>query len=191
MKSHQAGRRAVALLCAVALMSGCYGPFNLTRRLHHWNGQTGGRWTNEFVFLAFAILQVYDIAALGDALIFNSIEFWTGNNPITPPMTAQTQTKTLAQGSQRAVLERTDSSDGRHMSVKLYDGDQMAQEFSLEASIEGPTLMKDAQGIVVGQAQTLPDGTLVLSDASGQQTARYSPKQLDRLAKKYSAASAQ
>ena len=73
----------ILVLCLAVLMSGCYGTFSLTKRLHHWNGTQDGRWVQEGVFLLLAIVPVYGICMLGDALIFNSIEFWGGNNPIT------------------------------------------------------------------------------------------------------------
>jgi len=68
------------------LATSCYGPFNLTRRLHHWNGTVDGEWGNEGIFLLCAIIPVYGVCMLGDALIFNSIQFWGGENPISPPM---------------------------------------------------------------------------------------------------------
>ena len=193
MKQGRMARSMMSFLCIGVLVSGCYGPFNLTRRLHHWNGQVGGKWANEIVFLVLIWLPVYSLASLGDGLIFNSIEFWTGDNPIDPPMAGapRTTTKTLAQGDQKVILERTDSVDGRHMNVTMLKGDAVTQQFSLEASIDGPTLMKDASGTVLGTAQTLPDGTLVLLNAAGQEQSRYSPQQLDRLAKKHDAAFSQ
>ena len=72
----------VLVLCLAVLMSGCYGTFSLTKRLHHWNGTQDGRWAQEGIFLLIAIVPIYGICILGDALIFNSIEFWGGNNPI-------------------------------------------------------------------------------------------------------------
>lgn len=75
--------RTLALaLCLSVALSGCYGPFNLTRRLHKWNGEIGGKWINEFVFLGLAVLHVYTFAALGDVVIFNTVEFWGGKNPV-------------------------------------------------------------------------------------------------------------
>ena len=181
---------AVVLFAGALMVSGCYGPFNLTRRLHNWNGQVGGRWSNEVVFLVMGILlPVYNLAMFGDAIIFNSIEFWTGDNPIDPPMTAQTQRKTFAQGNQTVMLERTDSAASRRMNVQILENDQLVKQFALEATLDGPTVVKDASGAIVGSAQTLPDGTLVLYDAEGRETARHSPKDMDRVAKKMSAAS--
>ena len=191
MRQHAGVRSIVSFLCIGLLLSGCYGPFNLTRRLHHWNGQVGGRWANEVVFLCFIWLPVYSLATLGDGLIFNSVEFWTGNNPVSPPTAEapRTTTKTLAQGDQKVILQRVDAADGRQMHVQIYTGDRLTKEFSVEAKLDQPTVMKDATGAVMGSAQTLPDGTLVLHDAAGVEQARYSPQQMDRLAKKYEAAS--
>jgi hypothetical protein len=76
----------VVVLCLGVLMSGCFGPFNLTKRLYDWNGDFHGEWAQEGMFLVLAILPAYALCMLGDAIIFNSIEFWGGNNPIDPPM---------------------------------------------------------------------------------------------------------
>ncbi|WP_251622999.1 DUF3332 domain-containing protein [Odoribacter lunatus] len=75
---------AVVLIASMgALMSGCFGSFALTSKLHRWNGEvSNSKFVNELVFLGLCILPVYEIACLGDVLIFNSIEFWGGNNPI-------------------------------------------------------------------------------------------------------------
>ena len=75
---------AVALLVAsVPSLTGCYGPFRLSTKLHNWNGQVSNKkFVNELVFLGFCILPAYELCLLGDALIFNSIEFWSGHNPI-------------------------------------------------------------------------------------------------------------
>ncbi len=74
------------VLAAVLLVSGCYGPFNLTRRLYRWNGQVSqGKWEKEFVFILLAYVPVYGLTIAGDALVFNSMEFWTGKNPVEPP----------------------------------------------------------------------------------------------------------
>ena len=37
---------------------------------------------NELVFIALNIVPVYPIAYLADAVVINSIEFWTGSNPM-------------------------------------------------------------------------------------------------------------
>lgn len=74
----------VGALMLGSLTAGCYGPFQLTKNLHNWNGKVDGKWAQEGVFLVMVIVPVYGICMLGDALIFNSIQFWGGENPIKP-----------------------------------------------------------------------------------------------------------
>jgi hypothetical protein len=71
-----------AVLMLGSLTPGCYGPFNATRNLWKWNGSIEGKWGQEGVFLLCSIIPVYGLFMLGDALIFNSIQFWGGDNPI-------------------------------------------------------------------------------------------------------------
>lgn len=75
--------RNVAIAMVVVTMSSCYGSFRLTKSLYDWNGRVSqNKFVNELVFLGLCILPAYEICTFGDALIFNSIEFWGGNNPI-------------------------------------------------------------------------------------------------------------
>lgn len=86
------------LLCAGSMMfSSCIGSFALTNKLLTWNKQVGSKFVNELVFVAFWILPVYEVSALADVLVINSIEFWSGSNPV-------------AQG--RTVI---DGQDGRYL----------------------------------------------------------------------------
>ena len=64
------------------LLTGCTGPFALTKKLHIWQTGFEDKWVDEVAFLGCIIIPAYPIATLGDALIFNSIEFWGGENPI-------------------------------------------------------------------------------------------------------------
>ncbi len=75
-------KKTLAVMMVAVLLSGCYGSFSLTSGLWRWNGQVGEKFVNELVFLAFVILPVYEVAALVDAVVLNTIEFWSGNNPM-------------------------------------------------------------------------------------------------------------
>ncbi len=75
----------IALLSVCAgsmLFSSCIGRFALTNKVLSWNNQIGSKFVNELVFVAFWVLPVYEVTALADLLVINSIEFWSGNNPI-------------------------------------------------------------------------------------------------------------
>ncbi len=71
-----------AIICCTSLNS-CIGSFALTNKVLSWNNQVGSKFVNELVFFAFWILPVYEVTALADILVINSIEFWSGNNPMT------------------------------------------------------------------------------------------------------------
>lgn len=74
----------LALALALTMtQAACFGSFNLTRTVWKFNRNvSSNQWVQELVFLVLAIVPVYGIAAFVDALVINSIEFWTGNNPV-------------------------------------------------------------------------------------------------------------
>ena len=69
-------------LASTLLLSSCLGSFRLTNKCYTWNKSIGDKWINELVFIGLNIIPVYDICVFVDAVVFNSIEFWTGNNPV-------------------------------------------------------------------------------------------------------------
>lgn len=62
--------------------SGCFGGFALTKKLFAFNSGISGKWVRWLVFLLFFLVGVYAVASLIDALVLNSVEFWTGKKPI-------------------------------------------------------------------------------------------------------------
>lgn len=95
--------RTVAAILAATFIgvtaSSCIGSFALTNKLLSWNRQIDSKFVNELVFVAFWILPVYEVSALADVLVINSIEFWSGNNPVT----ASTKTVTGTDGRKYLV----------------------------------------------------------------------------------------
>lgn len=121
---------------AVAI-PGCYGSFNLVRSVHRFNGEVSSeKWVDELFFLVLIIIPVYPLASLGDAIIFNSIEFWSGSNPISP--SAATEPRTIETADGRATLSL--QSDGRvHVQVTTADGRD--QEFYLRKDAHAVALV--------------------------------------------------
>lgn len=72
------------LLCAgVIMLTGCYGSNACFNKLHKWNGTLGNKWLNSIVHFILQIFGVYWIClGLVDGLVLNTIEFWTGSNPL-------------------------------------------------------------------------------------------------------------
>lgn len=54
----------------------------MSNKLLSWNRQISNKFVNELVFVAFWILPVYEVSGLADILVLNSIEFWSGSNPM-------------------------------------------------------------------------------------------------------------
>lgn len=73
---------ATVMVCGAFLFSSCIGSFALHGKLLSWNQGVSNKFVNELVFLAFNIIPVYGVCYLADALVINSIEFWSGNNPL-------------------------------------------------------------------------------------------------------------
>jgi len=72
---------SICLSCCIVLSS-CIGSFTLTNKVLAWNKTVGNKFVNEVVFLCFNIVPVYSVAMFADAVVLNSLEFWTGSNPM-------------------------------------------------------------------------------------------------------------
>lgn len=74
----------LGLMAVTVLMSttGCYGSFSITNKLYKWNGSVGNKWANSVLFFGMAVFQVYTFCLFVDGVILNTVEFWTGSNPL-------------------------------------------------------------------------------------------------------------
>lgn len=82
MKKSKIFTFVVALIISGVLFPSCIGSFTLTNKLLAWNRQISNKFVNELVFFAFWILPVYEVSAFADVVVLNSIEFWSGENPV-------------------------------------------------------------------------------------------------------------
>ena len=82
MKKKSLTLLVAATLASSVLFSSCIGSFGLSNKLLDWNRNIDSKFVNELVFVAFWIVPVYEISALADILVLNSIEFWSGSNPM-------------------------------------------------------------------------------------------------------------
>jgi len=76
-------RKALACLLLAATLSGCMGHNGLTRKVMKFNlTTTENRWGREGLFVGLFIIPAYELSYIADVLVLNSIEFWSGKNPI-------------------------------------------------------------------------------------------------------------
>ncbi len=151
------------LLSATILLSSCIGSFGLTNKVKDWNESLGNKFVNELVFVCMHIVPVYPIAIFADAVVLNSIEFWTGNNPMAAnvgetkivtntagediQITTTENGYNLSNGEQEMQLvfdeaEKTWSAVYDNESVKLmqFTGDNSAQMFTINGNSMNVTL---------------------------------------------------
>ena len=81
---------ASLLMSGSILFSSCIGSFGLWNQLKSWNQGISNKFVNEIVFFAFHVIPVYEVCYLADVLVLNSIEFWSGSNPLAEVGTVRT-----------------------------------------------------------------------------------------------------
>lgn len=143
-------------LASSVLFSSCIGSFGLTNKLLNWNKNIDSKFVNELVFIAFWIVPVYEISALADVLVLNSIEFWSGNSPVADAGT----TKTIdTENGTFTVETKTDGyhiqKEGEEKSLDLVF-DKADKSWSIEADGETTKLLKFEEDDKV--VMFLPDG---------------------------------
>ena len=143
---------AFVLCCFVSTSISCYGPFRLTQKLHAWNGTLGDKWINELVFFALVVIPAYGLCTLGDAIIFNSIQFWTGSNPI-------------ADGGIEPQLPRTQRLADGSLEVRK---DGKVYRLRLDANTHAVTLAQD--GLLVATAERTAAGGVAIHDLANGKT---------------------
>jgi hypothetical protein len=146
---------AIAMLLVVSLGTGCIGNFGLTGKVRSFNlDMSQDRWGREIVFVVLYVIPVYPFAGFLDLIVFNSIEFWSGTNPIdqsasvTPiamkEWTTEDGTKVTMQGLPDQSID---------VNVVGPDGD--ARFFNLKRTDEG-VIARDEAGNLIVSAADLP-----------------------------------
>ena len=155
------GRR-IAFVCLLAMApvaAGCYGRFPLTKAVHKFNGKiTGNEIIHNIVFWLFVIFPVYYIAQLGDAIIFNLIEFWSGSKL---DLSSSTQ-----QGENTITLKSSDNGNELVLTVAK-KGETIGRSTFVRIE-EGKYEVRDAENRLAGMVLRTPDGDLNLTDTKGR-----------------------
>ncbi|MCC5917564.1 MAG: DUF3332 domain-containing protein [Cryomorphaceae bacterium] len=83
MKKRFISASLALMITGTSMLSSCYGEFALTRMVYGWNDTLhDNKFVKSFIFYVFTAVQVYSIAFLGDFIVLNLVEFWTGSNPV-------------------------------------------------------------------------------------------------------------
>jgi len=168
-------KKTICLLMIAALFTtGCTGSFNLTRKVYNFHRSQSDKWSDELCFLVVVLIPVYGIATFADAIVFNSIEFWTGKNPVdmsyVPPAsrivqngndkyrmsfndkTGQVTLTALAQGNHGIIFEKSD----KMVTAKNEKGQVL---YSSVQGEDGSVAIYDSKGKLV---KNFPAGQIAL-----------------------------
>ena len=135
----------VTLLCAgMIVLSGCYGSNACYNKLHDWNGTLGNKWLNSIVHFVMLVIPVYWIVfGLVDILVLNTVEFWTGSNPLA---SGDSYFEKDAQGNSIAAVKNADGT----MSVEVTTAAGEKANLTLQRD-ENVVRALDAEGNLVAQ----------------------------------------
>ena len=147
MKSGKVGKAIthVTLLAFAITASGCYGSFNLLRTVYRFNGSIKAHpdpkvngVIKSVVMVVLAIIPVYGLSTWADALVLNSIEFWTGKNPL--PLDEKPKGRALYQGDHRYVQTFSSTTSGKEMRIEHYQKGQLLSTLVMRQDENSPTV---------------------------------------------------
>jgi hypothetical protein len=142
---------AVALLVVMLPLvfggQGCFGAFPLTNKI-----------IKSVTFWVLVIVPIYEVGMLADAIIFNLVEFWTGDQLLSVGPTVD---------SNGNLVSLTPASDGREAVLTVSRGGKVLAQESFVKVSDSTFEVRDAQGNLDGKVLKAPDGTISLTDRNG------------------------
>jgi hypothetical protein len=164
---------ALVLVAAVgALSAGCFGKFQLTRKLHDINQSIDEKYVRSAATWLFVI--PYAVTGLLDLVVFNVIEFWTGENPVA----SAPVTKVYAQGNGRTVLTLSRDGSATVAVIERYEGERLVSTLRVRDDGRGKVAaVETAAGEKVREVSAVAasDGSVevTVATAAGTDTEKY------------------
>lgn len=168
-------RSAVAILMIAAVIpsGGCYGSFPLTNLLYGANGKiTNSRIIHSIVMIVLVIIPAYQICMIVDGIIFNSVEFWTGDDlEFSKSETLSDGTiATLSPGATKDEATLTLTRDGVVVTKRYYKRVNPTR-----------TLVIDDTGAIISVVDRTEDGGLIIRGERGRTEVRHSGAEIAQL----------
>lgn len=174
---------AVVLMCFLTISTACYGPFNLTKNVYHWNsnvkgsGQINDKWMKEIVFFGMLIIPAYMFSALLDTFIFNAMHFWTGDSPIKAFDTHNDDMRMVTLGE--TTVRWNLLQDGATVS---YERNGIVERRGTIVASESGYRLVDEYGRLLSEAEYGTDGSVRILDGDCHVVNRWSGEQLQSIA---------
>jgi hypothetical protein len=176
MRGSRFGKGIALVLAAVlgAFSAGCFGKFQLTRKVYDINQSIDEKYVRSATTWIFVIVPVYGFAALLDLIVFNVIEFWSGENPVA----SVPVTKVYARGDGKAVLTLSRDGSATVAVIERYAGETLVSTLRIRDNGRGGVAaVETAAGGEVREvsAAAASDGSVnvTVGTAAGRSTERY------------------
>jgi hypothetical protein len=158
---------------------GCTGSFNLTRKVYNYHRSQEDKWADELIFLAVVIIPIYSFSTFADAIVFNSIEFWTGENPVEMSK-AQSSDKLVKEGDAEARMSYNPSTDEITIASSTKTGDS-----TLTLERNGATVSaRDNHGNIYTSAMR-EDGGIAVYNQHDQLVKNFSADEVAKMKEQY------
>ncbi|MBU5611301.1 DUF3332 domain-containing protein [Geomonas azotofigens] len=156
----------LAMVMAMVSLQGCYGKMALTRKVYQVNGEVGDKFLRSLVTWVFIIVPVYGIAALVDFVLFNTIEFWSGHNPV-----AQGEKEfQYSENGDTFKVHAKKSGDILRYTFNRYHGDTYVDTLTIDWNVKSGNsvaALREGDNVTRFQAMRGRDGVQVTSSGSG------------------------
>lgn len=166
--------KRIFILITIALFAftGCTGSFKLTKTVNNFHRSQPEKWVDEIIFLGCAIFPIYGFAMLGDAIILNSVEFWTGSNPMAS-LSNPEGIRTIQDGEDKVVISHGRDKDT--LNIKSTLSPDVSVTF--QRSDKGVRLM-DSTGNVLYTASKDSSGGVSVFDKEMTLVKYFSPEEV-------------
>jgi len=175
-------KKTIAVVLIIAFFTtGCTGSFNLTRKVYSWHRSQPDKWSDELCFLVVALIPVYTISTLADAIVFNSIEFWTGKNPVdmsyVPP-----SSRIVQNGNVKYRMSFNAKTDQVSLTSLAQGNNNHGIIFE---KTDNMIMAKNEQGKVLFSSVQNQDGGISIYDGNGKLVKNYPASQIALLKERY------
>jgi hypothetical protein len=174
MRGSRFGKGIAWILVAAlgGLSAGCFGKFQLTRKLYDINQSIDDKYIRSAATWIFVI--PYAVTGLLDFVVFNVIEFWTGENLVA---SAQV-TKVDPHGNGRTVLTLSRDGSATVAVIERYDGERLVSVLRVrDDGLGRVAAIETAEGWNAREisAAAASDGSVdvTVTTAAGSDTERY------------------
>ncbi|HEX2676897.1 MAG TPA: DUF3332 family protein [Polyangiales bacterium] len=157
---------------AALLGSGCYGSFGLTNLLFDWNTHaTDNKFVRALIFFALVVIPVYGLFLFIDAVILNTVEFWTDK-----PVVGNKRVAKLEGGRELTSIVTADPAVIRH---ELRENGKLLRVIYARRVGRDQVELLDEHMQVLTRAHVAESGKTHVTDGKQRVLAVLEPEQLD------------